>query len=112
MFYAYIFGIALQRVVCDVMVVGHCMWAGRGDCIMAKKRKSTLHDRFVKALEARGCKPLPTRHGAKVTIMQAVDGDGCYYIGKAGALRVGITKARSIPVSAVLRDRLLQEVPE
>lgn len=78
---------------------------------MAKKAKRvTLHDRFVKALEARGCTKVPTCKGVKITIMQSDEClEGCYYVGKAGSLRIGVSKAKSIPVSPAMRNALLAE---
>lgn len=69
----------------------------------------TQQERLIKALEARGSRIVPSKT-RKYVVMSRYDGlDGYFYLGKAGALRVG----KTIAVSAALENlkaALLREV--
>ncbi len=66
---------------------------------------TTIHDRLVAALIARGETVVKGARTTKYTVVTRHNG-GFYYIGKAGALRIGqtIADSRSAPN---LRARLL-----
>jgi hypothetical protein len=72
---------------------------------------ATIHDRLVAALIARGESLVPKR-STKYTVLTRTRRDtgeslGFYFVGRAGALRVGRTVTESIPVPATIRRRLL-----
>jgi hypothetical protein len=74
---------------------------------------ATIHDRLVAALTARGETLVPGR-STKYTVLTRTKRDtgeslGFYFVGRAGALRVGRTVTESIPVPEAVRARLLGE---
>jgi hypothetical protein len=70
--------------------------------------RPTIHDRLVAALQRRGETIVADARSAKYTVLTRKVGDGWfYYVGPAGALRVGRTVADSRPVGAGFRARLL-----
>jgi hypothetical protein len=74
---------------------------------------ATIHDRLVAALIARGETLVPGR-SSKYTVLTRTSREtgqkiGFYFVGRAGALRVGRTATESIPVPAAVRARLLGE---
>lgn len=64
----------------------------------------TLQDRFSQALESRGEKLIKTTF--RYRVYSRAKG-GFYYLGRAGALRVGRTIANSFPCSEQFREQLL-----
>jgi hypothetical protein len=74
---------------------------------------ATIHDRLVAALTARSETRVPGR-SSKYTVLTRTSHEtgqkiGFYFVGRAGALRVGRTATESIPVTAAVRARLLGE---
>jgi hypothetical protein len=74
---------------------------------------ATIHDRLVAALIARGESLVPKR-STKYTALTRTKRDtgeslGFYFVGRAGALRVGRKVTESIPVSEGIKKRLLGE---
>jgi hypothetical protein len=74
---------------------------------------ATIHDRLVAALTARSETLVPGR-SSKYTVLTRTSHEtgqkiGFYFVGRAGALRVGRTATESIPVPAAVRARLLGE---
>jgi hypothetical protein len=72
---------------------------------------ATIHDRLVAALTAQGETLVPER-STKYTVLTRTKRDtgeslGFYFVGRAGALRVGRTVTESSPVPATIRRRLL-----
>jgi len=72
---------------------------------------ATIHDRLVAALTARSETLVPGR-SSKYTVLTRTSREtgqkiGFYFVGRAGALRVGRTVIDSIPVPATIRRRLL-----
>jgi hypothetical protein len=72
---------------------------------------ATIHDRLVAALIARGESLVPKR-STKYTVLTRTRRDtgeslGFYFVGRAGALRVGRTVTESSPVLPSVRKRLL-----
>ncbi|MBX6324333.1 MAG: hypothetical protein IRY94_21180 [Rhodospirillaceae bacterium] len=75
----------------------------------AERDRQTLHDRLVAGLEVHGWRVVEDARSTKYTVLTRDGGrGGFYYVGKAGALRVGRTVAESRPVPAALRARLLE----
>jgi hypothetical protein len=72
---------------------------------------ATIHDRLVAALRARGETMVPGRSSRYTvftrTCRETGQKIGFYFVGRAGALRVGRTVTESIPVPATIRRRLL-----
>jgi hypothetical protein len=74
---------------------------------------ATIHDRLVAALTARGETLVPGR-STKYTVLTRTKRDtgeslGFYFVGRAGALRVGRKVTESIPVSEAIKKKLLGE---
>jgi hypothetical protein len=74
---------------------------------------ATIHDRLVAALRARGETMVPGR-SSRYTVFTRTCHEtgqkiGFHFVGRAGALRVGRTVTKSMPVAAALRARLLGE---
>jgi hypothetical protein len=74
---------------------------------------ATIYDRLVAALTARGETLVPGR-SSKYTVLTRTSREtgqkiGFYFVGRAGALRVGRSMTESIPVPAAVRARLLGE---
>jgi hypothetical protein len=74
---------------------------------------ATIHDRLVAALTARSETLVPGR-SSNYTVLTRTSHEtgqkiGFYFVGRAGALRVGRTATESIPVPAAVRARLLRE---
>jgi hypothetical protein len=74
---------------------------------------ATIHDRLVAALIARGESLVPNR-STKYTVLTRTRRDtgeslGFYFVGRAGALRVGRKVTESIPLSDAIKKRLLGE---
>lgn len=83
--------------------------------------KTTIHDRLVAALLARGETIVADARSTKYTVLTHSEPPpggffdaptprrqlGFYYVGKAGALRVGRTVATSRPVNEAFRYALL-----
>jgi hypothetical protein len=72
---------------------------------------ATIHHRLVAALIARGESLVPKR-STKYTVLTRTRRDtgeslGFYFVGRAGALRVGRTVTESIPVPETIKKRLL-----
>lgn len=67
--------------------------------------KQTIRDQLIQALERRGETIVQTAKSTKFIVMTRQAG-GFYYLGKAGALRVGRTVAES-RAAEYLRDTLL-----
>lgn len=65
----------------------------------------TLKEQFIAALEARGERKVKETH--KYVVYSRRGTAGYYYVGKAGALRVGHTIGASIPVSDIHKQALL-----
>jgi hypothetical protein len=74
---------------------------------------ATIHDRLVAALRTRGDTMVPDRSSRYTvftrTCRETGQKIGFYFVGRAGALRVGRTVTESIPVPAAVRARLLGE---
>ena len=67
--------------------------------------KKTMQQKFIEALVRRGCVEIPNRSSIyKVFTRQE---GGFYYVGRAGALRVGKTIAGSFPVSEKFKKIIL-----
>lgn len=64
----------------------------------------SLRDQFIAALTARG--EHKVKDNFKSIVFSRAAG-GFYYVGKSGSLRVGMTKARSVPVSDKFKSSLL-----
>jgi hypothetical protein len=56
----------------------------------------------------RGALPVPGHRSTRYVALKRKDG-GFYYVGKAGALRIGDTVATSRPLADVAKRRLLAE---
>jgi hypothetical protein len=74
---------------------------------------ATIHDRLVAALTARGETLVPGR-STKYTVLTRTKRDtgeslGFYFVGRAGALRIGRKVTESIPLSEMIKKRLLGE---
>jgi len=74
--------------------------------------KPTIHDRLVAALQRRGETIVTDARSRRYTVLtrhrqDTGDDTGFYYVGKAGALRVGHTVADCRPVNAAFRAQLL-----
>lgn len=69
----------------------------------------TLRDRVIEKLKARGCRelPSPSRKYRKFTYPQS--SDRFYWVGKAGALRIGRTVGESFSVSSAMHFALKKE---
>ena len=72
---------------------------------------TTLHNLFVHALEARGCRIVPARTGKYTVLSNAMrpDTQTFFFVGFGGALRVGECATRSIPVCDKVKLALLEE---
>jgi hypothetical protein len=71
--------------------------------------RRTLQQRLVEALmRLRGALPVPGHRSTRYVALKRKDG-GFYYVGKAGALRIGDTVATSRPLADVAKRRLLAE---
>ena len=72
--------------------------------------KPTIHDRLVAALQRRGETIVTDARSTRYTVLTRKGGDAIfYYVGRAGALRVGRTVATCRPVNAAFRAQLLGE---
>jgi hypothetical protein len=74
--------------------------------------KATIHDRLVAALQRHGEVIVPNTRSTRYTVLTRTRREtgeqvGFYFVGRAGALRVGRTVAESRPVPELLRARLL-----
>lgn len=72
----------------------------------------TLHDRFITALEQRGCKIVPNARTGKYTVLTNAirpDTNTFFYVGFGGALRVGEASTRSLPCKESFKTTLLIE---
>jgi hypothetical protein len=74
---------------------------------------ATIHDRLVAALIARG-ESLAPKQSSKYTVLTRTKRDtgeslGFYFVGRAGALRVGRKASETIPISEATKKRLLGE---
>ena len=73
----------------------------------------TLHDRFVTALIARGSQVVKRGKYTSLTRNKRTSDDKptFYFVGSAGAVRVGRSATRSIPVSDSFKAALLAAAP-
>lgn len=69
--------------------------------------RPTLHDRLVAALLARGERIVENARTTRYTVLTREGGGGFYFVGKAGALRIGRTVADSHPAAESVRRRFL-----
>ena len=68
----------------------------------------SLHDRYCAALVALGAAPVPHATTGKYTVFSSVTGKPFqYYVGRAGAVRVGRTVSASIAKSDAWKAALL-----
>ena len=67
---------------------------------------ATLQSRYRAALEKLGCKVVPYNSGRYLVLARPLS--GYYFLGDAGALRVGQTVTSSIPVADSFKARLLR----
>lgn len=75
--------------------------------------KQTLQDRYVAALEARGCKRVPSRTRKYVVLLRGYSlmaSAQYWYVGKSGAIRTGASVATSVSVSDKFKAALLAEL--
>lgn len=72
--------------------------------------RPTLQQRYVTALEARGCRRDPgARSDRYVTLLHATKDDRRYFVGRAGAVRYGRTVTSSMTLSDRGKAALLAE---
>lgn len=69
----------------------------------------TLHDRFVRALQARGSTKVEAYQGRYTKMTRPVRPGTFYFVGSAGALRFGPSASKSIPVSESAKAELLMD---
>lgn len=68
----------------------------------------TLRERFISALERRGCVKMQSRSTKYVVLLNPTT-KVKYFIGKSGAVRRGQTVVDSVPVSDAFKKALLKE---
>lgn len=73
--------------------------------------KETLRDRYVAALKSLGFIEAGTKSRKYVTLYHSAYHGRAYFIGKSGAVRVGPTSTKSIPISDAAKAMLLQTPP-
>lgn len=66
----------------------------------------TLQDRIIEKLKARGCQELQSSSSKYRKFTHPKYADRFYWVGKAGALRVGRTVGESVSVSAAVHKML------
>jgi hypothetical protein len=71
----------------------------------------TLREKFTEALQRKGCLQVKAA-SRKYLIFIRDGGNGYYYVGKSGSLRMGSTIAGSVPVSARFKAELLAMVQQ
>jgi len=67
----------------------------------------TLQDQFLAAFLARGLKM--KKRTFKYVVVEVPGTVQNYYLGRAGAVRIGRTIASSVPISEAAKDKLLSE---
>jgi hypothetical protein len=69
---------------------------------------TTLHDRYIAALERQGLKRVQART-RKATVLGPRPDGSFYYVGRAGSIRLGKTYGGSLPISDRFKAKLLEE---
>jgi len=68
---------------------------------------TTQRERLIVALKGLGSEEVPSKSGKYVTLTRPLKPGTFYFVGRAGALRLGRTSSRSIPVSDTFKSVLL-----